>query len=129
MTREEFNVSAGQMFSKRMDLANKKGNDYSDGDILANFKRLGEVADLLRVDVTDPFGYAMFMALMKFDRIMNLTKQDREPENESLDDSFMDFHNYLDLARSILIDEKVENGSIPASGIPFHTGEPTQSVG
>jgi hypothetical protein len=97
----------------RMNLAEKKGHDYADIDILSNFKRLSRLADILKIEIGDPYGYALFMALMKIDRINNLVASGNDPENESLVDSFMDLHNYIDLTMAVLIDEQEEPNEQP----------------
>ena len=108
MERDDYNHLCNVLHERRMDLAKSKGSDYAGYDVLSNFKRLSRVADILHVDIRKPEGYAMFMALMKIDRILNLTNSGRAPNNESVDDSFMDLHNYIDLTRAIL-HEKAES--------------------
>lgn len=77
-----------------------KGKDYATADVLSNFKRLASAAQALDIDTRSPEGYALFMVLMKIDRINNLLKvrYKRQPVNESIKDSFVDGINYLKLA-------------------------------
>lgn len=111
MQRGDYEELTNNLHKQRMVLGKKKGNDYSDYDILSNFKRLAEVSQIMKVSNETPFGYAMFMALLKIDRIMNILNKGTKAQNESVDDSFMDLHNYIDLARAILFDE--ENNAVP----------------
>ncbi len=99
MTREK-QIEILQGFDQELiDILKKKGNDYADeGDVLDNFKRLAAAAKILNIDVTTPVGYALFMVVMKVDRITNLLSQNKQPENESLEDSFKDGVGYLKLA-------------------------------
>ena len=91
-------------FRQRMALRVSKSHDYaSDGDILANFKRVALLCDTLNIDVRTPFGYAQLMCILKIDRINNLISSDKEAKNESIKDSFRDLKNYIDLSEEILI--------------------------
>jgi len=93
---------------RRMVVHKKKAHDYAGEDVLSNFKRLSLAAKSLSVDVKKPEGYALFMAIMKIDRIINLNNKGVSPENESLDDTFVDVHNYVDLARAIIVEGSSE---------------------
>ena len=83
----------------RCDLLIRKGDDYSDEDVLANFKRMSQLCELLRINparsATDA---ALFLVLLKFDRWTNLRAKGVDPKNESITDTVCDFHNYIDLA-------------------------------
>lgn len=91
---------------KREAIHVKKSHDYSDySDVLSNFKRVANAARNLGIFVNAPTGYALFMVLMKLDRLNNLYARNVKPENESLEDTVVDIHNYIDLAYACLIDE------------------------
>ena len=81
-----------------MEVLHAKGADYATEDVLSNFKRISSAAKAINLDITTPYGYALFMILMKIDRINNLTKNEKEPKNESVEDSFIDAINYFQLA-------------------------------
>ena len=102
MTNETYVKITDDLHKKRMDIFHKKSHDYAGQDVLSNFKRLATAAKALEIDVQSAWGYALFMALLKIDRINNLVKNGKTPANESIDDSFLDAHNYLDLSRAIL---------------------------
>jgi len=84
--------------AKMLDIIKLKRNDYATEDVLSNFKRLSQVASIIGIDVHTPSGYALFMVLLKIDRINNLLTSGKTPSNESVDDSFFDGINYLKLA-------------------------------
>lgn len=99
MTREKQIKLLESFDDELMGILKKKGNDYAqEADVLENFKRLSAAAKILKINITTPIGYALFMVIMKVDRITNLISQDKAPENESLEDSFKDGVNYLKLA-------------------------------
>jgi len=75
-----------------------KRHDYATEDVLSNFKRLSAAAKALNLNVQTPEGYALYMVLMKLDRINNLLTSGKKPSHESVDDSFGDGINYLKLA-------------------------------
>lgn len=75
-----------------------KSIDYATEDVLSNFKRLSIAARALDITLKSPMQYALFMVLMKLDRINNLVNSEKTPNNESIEDSFADGINYLKLA-------------------------------
>lgn len=85
--------------SKRIKgIAISKAHDYAGKDILSNFKTVSAAAKELNIDVKDPTNYALFMVLLKIARISNLINSGKRPNNESVEDSFIDGINYLQLA-------------------------------
>ena len=86
-------------------LANKGADYASDKDVLGNFKRLSSVVKTLGIDIKTPTGYALFMTLLKIDRINNLISENKDPKNESVEDSFLDGINYMKLAWMCYEDE------------------------
>lgn len=88
-----------QMDRDLTDILKSKGEDYStDGDRLENFKRLAGAVKELKLDMTTSYGVAMFMVIMKVDRINNLLRTGKGPNNEGIEDSFKDGTNYFKLA-------------------------------
>lgn len=66
--------------------------------MLANFKTVSTIVQLLKIDTTTPEGYAMLMVVLKLQRINNLLSSGKAPSNEAIDDSFKDGINYFRLA-------------------------------
>lgn len=104
MKREEQLGLIDNMDKKMRNILISKSNDYATEDILSNFKRVSGAAKALNINVQTPHGYALFMSLMKLDRINNLLTSGKTPNNESIDDSFEDDINYLKLAYCCLKD-------------------------
>ena len=99
MDRPTFNKQYEETHVKCSGLMVSKSADYAGDDVLANFKRLSEAARVLRIDPgKDPGSYALFMVLMKLDRWQNLRVKGSKPNNESIQDTVIDLHNYTDLA-------------------------------
>ena len=89
-------------FLRRSKLMENKSHDYADADVLSNFKRVAKICRIWGIDVTTPSGCAEYLAILKLDRHFNLKAQGKDPANESVDDTFLDLFNYLDLLRAIL---------------------------
>lgn len=97
-----------QIDEKILKVANSKAHDYATKDVLNNFKTVSAAAKELGLNVTDPTNYALFMVLLKIARISNLINTGKRPNNESIDDSFLDGINYLKLAYCNYKDRKIE---------------------
>jgi len=97
----------GETTEARMKLMGGKSDDYaSQEDTLSNFKRMNVLCKTLDVDPRrSAFDCAMFLELLKTDRICNLHKKGTTPKNESVRDTVMDKHNYLDIAYALLEEE------------------------
>jgi len=109
MKREYFLQMYDTIVGKAQALNKGKSQDYaSTEDVLANFKRLSEAARVLGIDITTPYGYSMFMCIMKLDRINNLHKKGTSAVNESMQDSFVDALNYLMLTLACIVEEQVD---------------------
>lgn len=84
-------------------LANSKGHDYANDDILANFKRMNRACAIYDIRpgerIEDTF---LYYILIKIDRIVNLLHFNKEPSNESLDDTLQDIGLYIELLRAYL---------------------------
>ena len=89
-------------------IASSKAHDYATEDVLNNFKTVSAAAKELGLNVTDPTNYALFMVLLKIARISNLINTNKWPNNESIDDSFLDGINYMKLAYCNYKDRKIE---------------------
>ncbi len=92
-----------------MALSKRKGKDYANvEDIAANFKRVADIARVTRVDqlMNKPYGYALFMTLMKIDRFINLELSGAAPANEAVVDTWDDAKNYLDFAESTWLESR-----------------------
>lgn len=98
MTQEKQLELIGKLDENLISVLKNKGKDYASEDVLSNFKRLSTAAKALNLDVHSPEGYALYMVLMKIDRINNLLTSGKTPSNESIEDSFGDGINYLKLA-------------------------------
>lgn len=107
MNRSDFVALFSATHTERTTLLIDKSADYAGEDVLSNFKRMSQMSKLLRIDparsATDA---AWFLALLKFDRLTNLAAKGVEPKNESVKDSYHDFHNYLDLAQACSVDKE-----------------------
>jgi hypothetical protein len=96
-------------FKDRLDIMYSKQDDYADEDGLSNFKRMGKAIEALSVNEMPPeLAYCMTLILLKIDRAINLIRRGATPKNESLDDTFLDLMNYLDLFKALFI-ERSEN--------------------
>lgn len=104
MTADERNEIYKGLDEKMIALTNSKSHDYADADVLNNFKKVSAAAKELDVDVSTPDGYALFMVILKIARLGNLMKDSKVPNNESIDDSFMDGINYFKLAYCCYLD-------------------------
>jgi len=99
MDRSTFMALTQDIYSKCGNLLIGKGDDYAGEDVLANFKRMNQLCSLLGIDTSRSSGdCGRFLMLLKVDRWCNLINKGTEPKNESLLDTVLDLHNYIDLA-------------------------------
>jgi hypothetical protein len=108
MIREKQMELIQTMDKALIDVLISKSKDYATEDVLSNFKRLSAAAKALNINIQTAEGYALFMTLMKLDRINNLITANKIPSNESIEDSFGDGVNYLKLAYCCFKDKKDE---------------------
>lgn len=94
------------MHNKIMQITKSKAHDYASMDVLSNFKSVSNAAKELGIDVNTPTGYALFMVVLKLARLGNLISAGKTPNNESIDDSFLDGINYFKLAYCCYKEEK-----------------------
>lgn len=106
MNRSDFTALISGIHNDRCGLLLSKGHDYATEDILSNFKRMGELCNLLGIDTSKgSWDCAMFLVLLKLDRWCNLRRKEDSPQNESIEDTVKDLHNYTDLAYGCQKDE------------------------
>lgn len=107
MTLEELKKAFEENSKKRLSILESKGEDYaSKTGVTENFYRVSKVAKLLNINVGDPAQYALFMCIMKLDRISNLLNNMSKINNESIEDSLDDLQNYVFLSRAIYLQDK-----------------------
>lgn len=106
MTPEKQEQIYQKMHGDIMKITASKREDYAGIDVLQNFKSVSKAAKALNIDIGKPEQYALFMVLLKIARITNLLNGNKTPNNEAIDDSFLDGINYFKLAYCNYIDEK-----------------------
>ena len=113
MNPQEYEDGVKASLERRLALSRKKRADYAgDDDVLANFKRLGDAVKSLRIpqlwEKRPALAYALFMDIMKTDRMINLFLQNKPPSNESIQDSWDDKKNYTDLAEALYLEHGLD---------------------
>lgn len=90
--------------SRREAIMIKKSEDYStDTDALLNFKQVSKVCFILGIDPSTRSEDAVFFFVIhKLQRWLNL--RNRDPKNESVQDTIDDLHNYIDLAYAAMVE-------------------------
>jgi hypothetical protein len=83
---------------KLLQVLRSKGEDYAGEDVLSNFKQVSEAAKVLNINVDEPTNYALFMCILKIARLSNLINNNKVPNNEGIEDSFIDLIGYAKLA-------------------------------
>ena len=106
MIRKTFEELVNKLVDESLELSSSKAHDYASEDVLANIKRVAKIGSLYKITFESPYEYALFMVLMKLDRLQNLLKQNKQPKNESLKDTIQDSFNYLMLMYACLEDGK-----------------------
>ena len=93
---------------KRIALSAKKSADYAtDEDALSDFKRVHVICAQFGIDPRrSPADCALFLTVLKMDRYCNLRNKGAEPQNESTEDTILDWHNYIDLAYACDIEKE-----------------------
>jgi len=104
--QEQFDILFREKVDKLQDILSSKRNDYATEDVLSNFKRNATFAELLNIDMIRPVGYALFMVMMKLDRMCNLLFSEKEPQHESIQDTLTDLMGYTILASALLEEER-----------------------
>lgn len=97
MNRRDFIQMVSDLNEERLQLCASKSFDYATEDALSNFKRVTQVCRVWDIDVRrSPADCADFLTVLKLDRKFNL--RDKPPQNESVKDTILDLHNYVDLS-------------------------------
>ncbi|MHA1757033.1 MAG: hypothetical protein ACTSVV_09700 [Promethearchaeota archaeon] len=109
MKPDDFINLCNKIFNDRMKVMVAKQHDYANEDALSNFKLLAKIVELFRIDMTKPYGIALFFVLMKVLRICNLIfVRKSDPKNESILDSDIDAKNYLDIFSALWKEKEKE---------------------
>ena len=107
MKQETFLKMAKEKFKKRIKLTLKKSHDYATNDILSNFKRMANLAEILQIGKPrwEARDMALLLLMLKIDRLNNLSRNEKSPQNESIEDTQLDMGNYMDLLDACLRDQ------------------------
>lgn len=98
MRREDLTQLIDEINQARSKLMIGKGHDYANEDVLANFKRMCCLCEILDIDPRrSSADCASFLLMLKIDRWHNLRSKGAAPSNESVKDTILDLHNYVDL--------------------------------
>lgn len=117
MTRDEQLKIYSEVNSKLTNLSKSKGEDYAGEDVLSNFLNLADACKALQIDTTSPVGVSLFFQLHKIARIANLTKSGKKPNNEGIEDSFLDLIGYTMLSYCNYIDNTKCCGNWDSDGV------------
>lgn len=102
MNRQTQEKCFKELVSKMENTLLKKGNDYANEDRLSNFKLAGSISGL------KPEVQCLSLIATKVARLGVLLNSDKEPNNESIQDSVLDLANYSILLSMILTDKNKE---------------------
>jgi hypothetical protein len=91
VTEQKLNESMGKMLEQCCCMLVKKGADYGNN----NFILSAQIASIITGKSLDAVDAAAILVGMKLARIGELMGKNKEPMNESLNDSFMDVINYI----------------------------------
>lgn len=80
-----------------------KGSDYSNNDVLSNFKLSGMLSN------QDGSKVALNQINIKITRLNNLIFNSKEIKHESIEDSIIDLANYLFLFKCLIGEEKEDS--------------------
>ena len=92
---------------KRMNLLSKRNTDYSEQDIdngLSNFHDVSTIAKTLGINIKAS-EVAMVLGILKMVRDANKKRLGELPDSEVRSDNHVDFHNYMDLAALVEMEE------------------------
>lgn len=96
MTQEERNAFFESVVKEELETMKTKSTDYdSSEDILNSFK---QVAELSGISIDKVF---LVLFALKFTRMRSVIENTEKPNYESLEDSIMDFRNYLFLYKCV----------------------------
>lgn len=95
-----------QLYTELVATLRRKAADYAaDDNVLKNFRTVGAAIRLFGINPQTDIGYAFVMLLVKVQRLCNLIFTDKEPQNESIDDSFKDLLGYIFLIYAIYTED------------------------
>ncbi len=94
---------------RRFNIIHQRSKEYaSEEDVLANFKRVAEICDILGVNVRKPSGCILYMKIHKLDRLCNMFYDKVNPTiTPTIQDTLDDDRNYTDLLEAILMGERI----------------------
>jgi len=96
-----------RIHKKAMGLMSKKNKDYSEEEsVHDNFRAQSLLCYILDVEAGTLSGAIEFLILFKIHRLFRLINNGETPENETLEDTVVDLHNYIDLLHTSL-EEKI----------------------
>jgi len=102
MTQEEQVKHFEELTTQMKNILFKKGNDYANQDRLSNFKLAGSICGLKAEQ------NCLSLIATKVARLGVLLGSNKEPNNESIQDSILDLANYSILLSMILKDSEKE---------------------
>ena len=100
-----------ELNEKALKIRKKKSHDYANTkDALANFKVRSAIHSVfkeygLEIPMDTPKGIALDAVLLKIARLLNLWASNKEPMNESEEDTFIDLLNYVHILYQCRIEE------------------------
>ncbi len=110
MNNRDFLIFTHNIIHNATNILSAKGHDYSSNDDrLINFKRVAKSFSTLTGKEFSAYDAALYIQLIKIDRINNLTLSGKTPNNESIMDSMIDEFNYLLLKYACL--QEIMNGN------------------
>lgn len=94
-----------------VDMFNRKNSDYAlNVDPWSNFRSLAGYFDL------HPHEVALFYVMMKADRLKTLRKDDKEPLNEAVSDTYLDMAVYALIMYALFLEwEEYNEGQVDGS--------------
>lgn len=106
MTIETQEKQFAEITERMKEIIISKGNDYANKDRLSNFKLAGQITGLT------PELNCLSLIATKVARLGVLLNTDKQPNNESIQDSILDLANYSLLLSMILKDKECPTKSI-----------------
>ena len=113
MRPQSFEYLVADGTNQRIDISRERRKGYANGgDCLSNFKMMAGIFDTLREygaepDLATPQGQCAFQVLHKLARRLNLMRKAVDIK-ESLRDTDLDMHNYIDLMYACEVDRSGE---------------------
>lgn len=106
MNTTEYAKIVGDIEESMRAITLSKRHDYADDeDVLQNFKRVSAMCKLLNIQPKEsPADFALLMTVLKLDRYCNLRNKKAQPKNETVVDTVVDWHNYINLAFACDVD-------------------------